>query len=174
MPQNFRSISLKSSTEPVSYQTMRIISFIFVLFFHSIAQAKVEWNFESIETAEIEERSTDVSVENQIDNTSPKQNKEPSFAALSEKKLRNEGQVTDQEKSIIQPVFDTQVTKQKNHLIERGNNLNDSKFEQDDQFPIDSNLLSLVNDLPEVSEARSNINLSDFEIAKIQSELGPD
>lgn len=173
MSQNFRAINIRSSTEPVFYQTMRIISFIFVLFFYSNAQAKVEWNFESVDTKASEERSTGVSSENQINDTSHKLNKEPSFAVLSEKKLRNEEQVTNQKKSVTEPVFETQVTRQKNQPIKRDDNLNDSKLEQDDLFPINSDILSLVNDLPEVSEARSNINLSDFEIAKIQSELGP-
>ena len=34
-------------------------------------------------------------------------------------------------------------------------------------------MLSLVENLPEVLEAKSNIGLSDFEIAKVKSELGP-
>lgn len=38
---------------------------------------------------------------------------------------------------------------------------------------IDEELLSLVENLPEVLEAKSNIGLSDFEIAKVKSERGP-
>ena len=38
---------------------------------------------------------------------------------------------------------------------------------------VDEELLSLVENLPEVLEAKSNIGLSDFEIAKVKSERGP-
>ena len=173
MLQTLRVTSLKSTTKPVSYQAMRIISFIFVLFFHSDAEAKVEWNFENVKTNEIEERSAEAFENNKRNNTLPKHNKEPSISSFGKENLLSEIQPKNQKEIITKQSFETQETEQKNQQIERDNNANDANLEKDNVFPVDSNLLSLVNDLPEVSEARSDINLSDFEVAKIRSELGP-
>lgn len=150
-----------------------LISLLMILAIHPV-YGDVKWTFDNVKigpNTEVDTTSLGLQSPEQINRGhTPNSNIEP--LSLSEKKEKPSKQMaeysnlttSEEIKISSNTIFSNDV------LISSPNS--EFKPEKLEEF-VDGELLSLVENLPEVLEAKSNIGLSDFEIAKVKSERGP-
>ena len=135
---------------------------------------EVKWTFDNVKIApntEVDTTSLGLESPEQINRgLSPNSNIEPlSLSEQKEKLSKRMAEYSNLTTSEELEISSNTISSNSVLISSPTTEFNSKKLEE---F-VDEELLSLVENLPEVLEAKSNIGLSDFEIAKVKSELGP-
>ncbi len=150
-----------------------LISLLMILATHPV-NGEVKWTFDKVKigpTTEINSTSLGLQSPEQINRGhTPNSNIEP--LSLSEKKEEPSNRMDDYSELPTPQEIEIPSNTISSNSVLISNPPTEFKPNKLKEF-VDEELLSLVENLPEVLEAKSNIGLSDFEIAKVKSERGP-
>ena len=153
---------------------MKLLIFLLMILATNPVNGEVKWTFDDVKigsNTEIDTTSLELQSPEQINRGhTPNSNIEP--LSLFEKKEEPSNRMAEYSEPATSEEIEAPSNTISSNSVLISSPPEEFKPKKLEEF-VDEELLSLVENLPEVLEAKSNIGLSDFEIAKVKSELGP-